>query len=53
MVNVSSFTDIMIPWKSVGIAILGVFIIVFITMMYATKKMKHENILDAIREENI
>ncbi len=53
MMNVSSFTDIMIPWKSVGIAILGVFIIVFITMMYATKKMKHENILDAIREENI
>ncbi len=53
MMDVSSFTDIMIPWKSVGIAILGVFVIVFITMMYATKKMKHENILDAIREENI
>lgn len=53
MMDVTNFHDIMIPWKSVGIAILGVFIIVFITMMYATKKMKHENILDAIREENI
>lgn len=53
MMNVSSLGDILIPWKSIGIAILGVFIIVFITMMYATKKMKKENILDAIREENI
>jgi hypothetical protein len=31
----------------------GVFVIVLMTMMYATKKMKHENIIDAIREENI
>lgn len=53
MINVSSPEQIMIPWKSIGIAILGVFIIVFVTMMYATKKMKKENILDAIREENI
>ena len=53
MMNVNRFEDIMIPWKSVGIAILSVFIIVFLTMMYATKKMKKENILDAIREENI
>lgn len=42
-----------IPWNSVGIAILGVFIIVFITMWYASSKIKKENILDAIREENI
>lgn len=53
MMDVTNFSDIMIPWRSIGISILGVFIIVFITMMYATKKMKHENILDAIREENI
>ena len=53
MMRVSSFGEIMIPWKSVGIAVLAVFIIVFMTMMYATKKMKKENILDAIREENI
>lgn len=53
MIDVSSFNEIMIPWKSIGIAILAVFIIVFMTMMYATKKMKKENILDAIREENI
>lgn len=53
MSGVSSFGKLLIPWKSIGIAILAVFVIIFLTMMYATKKMKKENILDAIREENI
>ena len=42
-----------IPVKPLIICILGVFIITFITMMYSTSKIKKENILDAIREENI
>lgn len=42
-----------LPWQSIGIAVLGVFIIVYITMKYASNKIKKENILDAIREENI
>lgn len=45
--------NFIIPWKSVFIAVLGVFFITAITMIYATNKIKHENILDAIREENI
>lgn len=51
--NIASYSDIMIPWTSIGIAIVGVFVITFVTMMYASKKIKKENILDAIREENI
>lgn len=47
------FGSIMIPWKAVIIAVVGVFVIVAITMIYATKKIKQENILEAIREENI
>ncbi len=47
------FGSIMIPWKAVITAIVGVFVIVAITMIYATKKIKKENILEAIREENI
>lgn len=39
--------------KSIIISILGVFIIVLITMFYSTNKIKQENILEAIREENI
>ncbi len=42
-----------IPWKEVVIAIVFVFLITFLTMIYASSKIKKENILDAIREENI
>lgn len=50
VVNTSLF---MIPFKSIFIAIIGVFIIVILTMMYASRKIKRENILESIREENI
>lgn len=42
-----------IPFTAIGISIVAVFIIVLLTMWYATSKIKHDNILDAIREENI
>lgn len=41
------------PIESILIATIGVFIIVLITMFYASNKIKRENILDSIREENI
>lgn len=47
------FKNILIPWESILWATIGVFIIVLISMMYASSKVKKENILDAIREENI
>lgn len=46
----SSFT---LPLEYILIAVIGVFIIVLLTMLYSSRKIKHENILDAIREENI
>ena len=42
-----------IPWDSLIISVIGVFIIVIIAMNYASKKIKKENILEALREENI
>jgi putative ABC transport system permease protein len=42
-----------IPILSIFIAIIAVFMIVFLTMLYATRKIRHDNILDSIREENI
>ena len=51
--DVISFSTIMFPWKYFLMAIIGVFIIIFIIMVYATKKVKQENIIDTIREENI
>ena len=53
MKNAVEFEHILIPWKSIILAIIGIFVIVAISMMYATKKVKKDNILDAIREENI
>lgn len=47
------FGTILIPYQSIFLAILGVFVIVFLSMVYSTRKIKKENILEAIREENI
>lgn len=51
--GIVSFDSMLIPYGSILTAIFGVFIIVLISMWYATIKIKKENILDAIREENI
>lgn len=40
-----------LPWVSIGISVLGVFCIVFVTMLYATDKIKKENIIDALRDD--
>lgn len=44
---------ILVPWKAVFLAILFAFIIVLITSIYSTSKMRKENILEEIRDENI
>lgn len=39
------------PWRSMFVSILGVFLIVFITMLYTTGKIRKENIINALRDE--
>lgn len=39
------------PWSSMGISILVVFLVIFITMLYAVSKIKKENIIDALRDD--
>ena len=51
--SIVTFNETIIPWNSIIIAIVGVFVIVLISVMYSTRKIKKENILEAIREENI
>ena len=46
-------TSLIIPYTSIIISIFGIFIIVLITMWYATKQIKKENILDIIRKESV
>ena len=43
--------DFVMPWVSIGISIVGVLFIVFITMLYSTNKIKKENIIDALRDD--
>ena len=53
MGDIVEFDKFMIPYDSIIITIVGVFVIVMLSQWYATRKIKKENILDAIREENI
>lgn len=42
-----------LPWSAVGIAVLSVFFVVFATMMYAMSKIKKDNPIDALKNENL
>ena len=43
--------DFVFPWGSMAISVFSVLFIVFITMLYATSKIKRENIIDALRDD--
>lgn len=43
--------DFVLPWGSIGISVFSVFLVVFITMLYAISKIKKENIIDALRDD--
>jgi putative ABC transport system permease protein len=47
---ISGFT---LPWESYGFAVLMLLVIVFSTMLYSTHKIKKENIIDALKDENL
>lgn len=42
-----------VPWLSIVLAVVLVFVIVGATMLYSTRKTKKENIVDALKQENI
>jgi putative ABC transport system permease protein len=42
-----------IPWYSVTIAVGSVFAVVFATMIYAMSKIKRDNPIDALKNENL
>jgi putative ABC transport system permease protein len=43
--------DFVFPWDSIGISVFSVFLVVFITMLYAVSRIKRENIIDALRDD--
>ncbi|MNO45923.1 Macrolide export ATP-binding/permease protein MacB [compost metagenome] len=52
MMNSFSY-GFVIPWASLAYVIVAVFIIVSLAMLYSSSKVKKENIIDALKQENI
>ena len=48
----SVVTGIIFPWKSVAIVICSVFLVVFATMLYSMSKIRKENTVEALKNEN-
>ena len=46
-------TSFHLPWAAIGIAVLSVFLVVFATMMYSMSKVKKDNPIDALKNENL
>ena len=46
-------TEFHLPWKGIGIATASVFLVVIVTMMYAMSKIKKDNPIDALKNENL
>lgn len=45
-----SFT---LPWGSIAVSLWGVFLVIFITTLYTTSRIKKENIIDALRDDTV
>lgn len=53
LANMLDINHLLIPWNSIILSIVMVFVIVLLTMLYSTNKIKKQNIIEQIREENI
>lgn len=42
-----------IPWNSIIICVIAIYTVVYLTMIYASRKVKKENIIAVIRDDNI
>ena len=45
--------EFILPWGNLLIAVLSVFLIVGISMLYSSTKIKKANIIDALKDETI
>ncbi len=52
-INEGYETAFQMPWGAVAVAVCSVFLVVFVTMVYAMKKIRRENPIDALRNENM
>ena len=52
-INQAYETSFHLPWAAIGIAVMSVFLVVFATMMYSMSKVKKDNPIDALKNENL
>ena len=52
-INQAYETAFRLPWAAVGIAVMSVFLVVFATMIYSMSKVKKDNPIDALKNENL
>lgn len=46
-------TSYHLPWIAIGIAVISVFVVVFATMLYSMSKIRKDNPIDALKNENL
>lgn len=46
-------TGFRLPWAAIGIVICSVFAVVFASMIYAVRRIKKDNLIDALKNENL
>lgn len=51
-VNDGIALDFYVPWYSVVIAVASVFVVVFATMLYATHKLRKDDVVETLKNEN-
>lgn len=52
-INEGYATSFQLPFKAMIIATISVFLVVFVTMMYSMRKIKKDNPIDALKNENL
>lgn len=52
-INAGFVTGFYVPWASIIIAVFSVFAVVFATMLYSMNKLKDDNTIDSLRNENL
>lgn len=51
--DISYDTNFYVPIHSIVIAVGSVFVVVFATMLYATRRIRRDNPIDALKNENL
>lgn len=46
-------TNYLFPWQGMVISVISVFVVVFTTMIYAMSKIRKDNTMEALRNENL